>query len=118
MFASIAILNLKFTQDIYTHMKAFMIAYGLLMSGHPKQKLFHKTGLFFLMMNELYYVAFTGGITFIAFYMILSTEKLGSIFFNAAGLLFVNDMPVVLGMFLSKFVLKDKIGENAWIVFE
>ena len=69
------------------------------------------------MINELYYVAFTGGITFIAFYMIMSTENLGSIFFNAAGLLFVNDMPVVLGMFLKIFVLRNKIGETVWILY-
>lgn len=117
MIASISILNIKLTLDIYNHMKAFIIAYGLLRSGQGRQKLFHKIGIFILMINEFAYVAFTGAITFIAFYQIVSSKSLTVIFFNAAGLLFVNEMPTALGLFFKQFILDNESGDNKWIMY-
>jgi len=68
------------------------------------------------MINEFAYVAFSGAITFIAFYLIMASNSLTVIFFNAAGLLFVNEMPTALGMFFKQFIMDNESGDNKWIL--
>lgn len=117
MFASIGIVNLKLVMDLYNHMKGFMIACGFMMSGHGNQTLFHKVCLFILVVVSIGQIAITGAITFISFYLIVSVQTMNAIFFNAAGVLFVNEMPVHLGVFLKQFILDKSEGGNSWKVY-
>jgi hypothetical protein len=76
--------------------------------------LFHKVCLFILMVLSIGQIALTGAMTFISFYLIVSVTTMNSVFFNAAGLLFVNEMPIYLGVFLKTFILDNSGGENKW----
>ena len=69
------------------------------------------------MMLSIFQIAFTGSIIFIGFYTIVSAVNLTGIFFKSAGLLFVNDMPLHLGMFMKQFVLDGSPGDIKWHMY-
>lgn len=70
-----------------------------------------------MILVSLSQIAFTSAIKFISFYQVISSENMREIFFKAAGLLFINDMPFHLGMFIRQFVLDTSEGDIKWLIY-
>ena len=91
-------------------MKAFCIAIGLPTANRGETRFFHVFGGSLLACLSLCQIMFSAAIQIISYYQIISSQTIMDIYQNAAGLLFINSISNIVGLFFKIWMKDDAEG--------